>query len=103
MLHIKNSPPEQRCKVAGLSNEILLAIIIIKDIYNIFDLYPTITSITDGKHGITSLHYKGKALDIRLPEKNIAAVFNKIAEILGPDYDVVLESTHIHIEFDPKS
>lgn len=52
-----------------------------------------------------SLHYKNRAFDFRIsnlrnPESAQEWVF-KIIEKLGPEYDVVLESNHIHIEFDP--
>jgi hypothetical protein len=30
------------------------------------------------------------------------AIRNQIKELLGPDYDVVIENDHIHIEYDPK-
>lgn len=62
-----------------------------------------ITSVCDGKHRKDSLHYKGLAFDVRTwgikgRELQVVAALKKA---LGPDYDVVLEATHIHIEFDP--
>ena len=64
-----------------------------------------ITSGTDGKHGPSSLHYKGLALDLRintiLPEVR-PLVERDLKWALGPQFDVVLESDHFHVEFDPK-
>jgi len=58
----------------------------------------------------SSYHYKGLAVDIRLPSKYIDNVpsidlnlANNIRNALGSEYDVVLESSHIHVEYDPKA
>ena len=62
-----------------------------------FDLF--ITSIREGNHSHGSLHYEGDAFDIR---PNPRFPVDKIREILGPDYDVISEGGHIHVEYDPK-
>lgn len=62
-----------------------------------------ITSANDGKHIENSLHYQGKALDIRVrnvPDKQGMA--DDIRGILPNVYDVLLYETHLHIEFDTK-
>jgi len=64
-----------------------------------------ITSANDGKHGRNSLHYKDRAIDIRtrdLPHEKITALAAALQMELGDDWDVVVEKTHIHVEFDPK-
>ena len=65
-----------------------------------------ITSASDGKHGPNSLHYKGKALDLRtknLRPEQVHPVYVALNEALSPGgFDVVLETDHIHVEFDPK-
>lgn len=64
-----------------------------------------ITSLCDGRHSKNSLHYFGNAFDIRtrhLSEEEKQDVVVLLAKMLGKDYDVVLESDHIHVEFDPK-
>lgn len=66
---------------------------------------PTITSANDGKHMATSLHYKNRALDIRindLPSSYHERYRALIAERCGPEYQVILEKDHIHCEYDPK-
>ncbi len=60
-----------------------------------------ITSTYEGNHSESSLHYANLAIDIR---KNLSKIlsFKEIKLYLGPDYDVILEADHIHIEYDPK-
>ena len=63
----------------------------------------TVTSALDGKHGVKSLHYKGLAIDIRTRDmKKPVDCYKRIKDKLDKDFDVVLEKTHIHIEYDPK-
>ena len=64
-----------------------------------------ITSGRDGKHGEHSLHYLGRALDYRrwtIPDELWPNAIEKIKLRLGGDFDVVLESDHLHVEHDPK-
>lgn len=70
-----------------------------------------ITSVMDGKHSKYSLHYKGAAFDTRTwadnrgnqlskdDKKTFAQAYKKA---LGPDWDVVVEDYHIHLEYDPE-
>lgn len=94
-------------KLSGLRPEILLAIYVIDGIYESNGInYTYITSCTDGKHGRGSLHYVGLAVDIRtniIPSQGEKdKIREQIAYSLGQEYDVVLESTHLHIEYQPK-
>jgi hypothetical protein len=59
------------------------------------DLY--VTSIRESNHSPGSLHYIGLAFDIR-PGLDL----DLIKTVLGPQWDVVNESDHIHCEYDPK-
>lgn len=63
-----------------------------------------ITSGREGTHMDGSLHYEGAAIDLRiwymLPGKQ-REYADVLAEVLGDDFDVVLESNHIHVEYDP--
>ena len=64
-----------------------------------------ITSGTDGKHMVGSKHYSGDALDIRssnIPAGKLSPYVTALRGRLGLDFDVVIESDHIHVEFDPK-
>jgi hypothetical protein len=62
---------------------------------------PVVTSTYEGTHMPASLHYVNRAADFRKPIDANAAVA-RLKSKLGQDYDVVLEQTHIHIEYDPK-
>ena len=65
----------------------------------------TVTSCIEGNHSKNSLHYSGLAFDMRTRDMTPAqktACRLSLAEALGEQYDVVLESSHLHIEFDPK-
>lgn len=69
-----------------------------------------ITSARDGTHGLNSLHYAGRAIDVRtrdvFPRDNRINYRDALREELGDDFDVVYEesesSNHIHIEYDPE-
>ena len=82
----------------------------------IWELYfptidPVITSLRDGEHGRHSLHYGGPLGDIRVQgcdirtrnlsnsEQRVAIV--QLRRYLGEAYDVIDESNHIHVEYDP--
>jgi hypothetical protein len=65
-----------------------------------------VTAGTDGTHSAGSLHYYGRAIDLRtryFSDEERELVFNSLKSIL-PDslYDVINHSTHIHVEYDPK-
>jgi len=63
---------------------------------------PTITSTRGDKHSINSLHYMGKAIDLRIndwKEHVYGDVYAKtIAWLLGSKWLVILESDHLHIQ-----
>ncbi len=66
----------------------------------------TITDVNRPQGSTRSLHPFGKAFDVRtrdIPTTEAKEQFKKdLKAKLGPQFDVVLEDTHIHIEFDPK-
>ncbi len=89
----------------GVKTEIILAILVAKSVYETAGHSLTVTSIADGKHSKTSLHYVGYAVDLRtrmLSEDEKHDIAREIRERLTTDYDVVVEDTHIHIEYQPK-
>lgn len=62
----------------------------------------TITSTRNGDHMDGSLHYSGDAADIRIHGWSSPTAFHAaIRRRLDKRYDVVLETDHIHVEFDP--
>lgn len=76
-----------------------------RDAFNEVGADAIITSAIDSKHGNGSLHYVGHALDFRtkhIEKAQASLVADIMAIALGDDYDVVLESDHLHCEFQPK-
>jgi len=61
-----------------------------------------ITSTYEGTHSPSSLHYSNEAIDVDDPPEDKQAITAEIKDSLGKDFDVILESDHIHIEYDPK-
>lgn len=67
-----------------------------------------VTAMRDGNHMANSLHFLGRAADIRTVDIGPAAAkafYQQIWDALHPlGFDVVNETTppHIHIEYDPK-
>jgi len=65
-----------------------------------------ITSVFDGRHKAGSFHYRGEAFDQRSrsfkTSKDLNDYIMMLRKSLGPDYDVLFETDHIHIEYDPK-
>lgn len=63
-----------------------------------------ITSGDDGDHMVGSKHYEGLALDFRIrtiEQRLQGPVAIAVREALGDEYDVVLEATHLHVEYHP--
>lgn len=93
-------------KVENVSRLMFHAINLVDKIYEKYGYRTVVTSITDGKHSIGSLHYKGFAVDFRtyhIPSyEQQQAIAKEIDKILGENFDVVLEGNHIHIEYDDK-
>ena len=82
-----------------------VALPVIASVYESGGYECVITSAFDGVHKQDSLHYIGRALDFRTRHLTDPLAFNiatAIRRALGPDFDVVLEEDHIHIEYDPK-
>ncbi len=94
--------------IRGISGEITFALYVAASVYARLGYDIVVTSGTegfrgDGIHGDTSLHYDGQAVDLRIRHMindDAAKAVEQIAEALGDEYDVVLESNHIHLEFD---
>jgi uncharacterized protein YcbK (DUF882 family) len=75
------------------------------EVYRTWSTIMVVTHVTDGQHMRKSLHYAGAAADLRthtLPEGKVKQVATEVAEALGGEFDVVLEKTHLHVEWDPK-
>ena len=91
----------------GITPQLALAISIAADVWHAAGHTLTITSITDGtSHSRTSLHWAGCAFDCRtrdLPGGEAEPMGAKLKAALGSeDFDVIVERTHIHVEWQPK-
>lgn len=100
MIHLKEG-----VKLHGLTPEMNLGIQIVHGAYLTLGYICVVTSVSDGEHMKGSLHYKGCAADFRIKQlsKNALARLPGLCRArLGDDFDVVLEQTHLHVEWDPK-
>jgi len=88
--------------ISRLNREARRALRKVSDLFYGFGQEAVVTSTYEGDHGAGSLHYANDAFDIRLPDPDIVGIIGTLKANLGPDFDIVLESDHIHIEYDPK-
>ncbi len=91
-------------KLEGLRPEALAGMVVVDSVMQRFDRELTVTSITDGRHMPGSLHAKGRAFDCRFwdfPPAMRARLVDDLRAALRDEFDVVLESDHIHVEWDP--
>lgn len=92
-------------ELKDLAPQLTLALFMAQEVYAEYDTDLVITSANDSKHSHSSLHYAGRAVDLRtynLPLDTKQEVRDKIAAKLNVDFDVVLEDDHIHLEYQPK-
>lgn len=100
MLSLKNG-----VSLRGMQPQVLLAVQVALQAYTDAGYDLVITSCTDGKHSRGSRHYVGLAVDFRIrhvDKESLPEIYRRIKEALGTEYDVILEKTHIHVEYDPE-
>ncbi len=74
-------------------------------IFHTYGYEAIVSSTYEGDHSAGSLHYAHLAIDFRtrlLKRHHVDLISLAIRDELGRDYDVVVEASHIHIEYDPK-
>ena len=89
----------------GVRPEIVLAIFVAHEVYRDIGKELVVTSCRDGKHSPGSRHWIGYAVDLRtrhLTPTEALDVRDELADRLTDEFDVVLESNHLHVEVDPK-
>jgi len=89
----------------GMRPEVLLAIVVADQVYTSLGYNCVVTSVTDSKHKPGSLHGIGFAVDLRtkhVPVEQHQAIVSEMSARLGPQFDVVLETDHVHCEYDPQ-
>ena len=101
----------------GCTVDNIRAMVIVAPIFASYGHILTITSMREGNHMEGSLHVRGglnRAFDARSRDEiedggkkwgfsKRCIMANEFRQALGKHYDVVVESTHFHIEFDEKS
>jgi hypothetical protein len=103
---------DKSVSLVGLQPEMRAVLTAVDSVYSKYGKEPVITAGTeafnsDGKliHSVGSLHPFGYALDFRtnyFEGNNKGLVAHELRKLLGPDYDVILHASHMHIEFDKK-
>lgn len=86
----------------GLAPQMIVALIAAESAYKRRGADLVITSGSDGHHSLTSLHYAGHAIDLRtrnLKPGEAGDIARELKEALGEHFDVVLESDHLHLEY----
>lgn len=92
-------------KIDALKPQALEGLKIVYLLYLVHGKVLTVTSTAEGQHSAGSLHGKGLAFDVRtrdIPIDMMLGIIKDAKDLLGASFDVLLESTHAHIEFDPK-
>lgn len=95
---------ETPVRMGGLRPEVLFVLLVA---WPIFERHGSDVVVTahgpEAAHSRGSLHYVWLAIDLRRWYLDDAdAACQELQAALGPDYDVVLEKTHVHIEHQPK-
>lgn len=91
----------------GLAPQMVIAVMAADALYERYGVDCVITSGNDGKHSVKSKHYAGCALDFRTrdlqdPIFHGKEIADELRAALGQDYDVILETDHIHVEWEPR-
>ncbi len=98
-------------KINGAKPELLFGLLIAQRVYEEHGVELRVTSICDGKHKRASAHYTGRAADLgtlstanwkQYGSELKADITAGLKDDLGQEFDVILESDHIHVEYDPK-
>ena len=92
-------------KIEGMVPEMVLGLLVADKVYEQHGFDCVVTSGKDGVHKKGSLHYQGKAADLRtryFVSSTLQSVVFDLKTYLTNEFDVVLEKDHIHLEFDPK-
>jgi hypothetical protein len=92
--------------IQGIDIRIRPILVAAERLWKEFGQQLVITCGTEGTHSARSLHYYGLALDLRInyftleQQTDIANLLRVRLQEIDKHFDVVLHSTHIHVEFD---
>lgn len=91
-------------KLLGIKPEMIPVFIITNEVFRHYSAEAVLTEGTGGIHR-TIVHPLGMATDWGLSKlgKSVdKSIKSRLKAKLGDQYDVILESDHFHIEFDPR-
>jgi hypothetical protein len=91
-------------KLTGVRPELIIGLRVADGVWRDFGQELVVTSLLDGHHSSRSLHYAGFAADLRtryFEADKKREVSDALEDALPDDFDVVLEGTHIHLEYQP--
>lgn len=103
---------KQSVNLDGLKPQTVVGMMVVMSVYAANNIDCIITSCNDSTHMNKSLHYLGRAFDVRtknIPSMSLKTdIRDRCKGSLGPQFDVVLESVgldneHLHVEWDPKT
>lgn len=95
-----------RVRLAGLQAPLAIALLIAqREALRLDAPALWLTSAADSAHSRNSLHYSGAAIDLAIHDAphlhgQLAAL---LREALGPDFDVLDEVDHVHVEWQPRA
>ena len=92
-------------QIAGLQKEMQIALDYANEVYETFGHTLIITeAVANHGHVKNSKHYTGNAIDTRIWNvgADVHRIFGRLLRGLKDlGFDIILESDHIHIEYDP--
>lgn len=87
--------------IGGIRPELLFGMMVVNNVFEQLGEQLVITSVCEGVHGSWSYHPAGLAFDLRLPvDEDKDMVGAVLRDALGSEFDVVVESDHIHVEYE---
>ncbi len=92
-------------KIDALQPQIVLAISVADSFLRGINRDCWLTSVNEGAHVRTSMHHLGMAVDFRrrhLTSIEAETFAGHLRSALGPQFDVILTDTHVHVEYQPK-
>ena len=90
------------CDLSRLRFKARQALWLLEHLCALEDQLLIITHTFDGQHKEGSLHFKNRAFDCLPPILERALILKQASSMLGRDWDVVDETDHWHVEYDPK-
>ncbi len=104
MLRLKADPKGVRVRCHATAMSLMVSVVV--EVFREVGAEAVVTSADDGRHSTRSLHWMHSALDWRTrdlrDDVERMLVRDRIQDRLGVDFDIVLESDHLHTEWQPK-